>query len=67
MLICAGSLLKAWKECKSHRQKQDLVRKIAIILQGIDVTEAQNLPDKDPEIGDQQWPSWRSVSSWRRN
>ena len=56
--------MQVWKDCKTHQTKQELVHKIALILQGIDVTTAQNLPDKDPEVHDQPI-SLRNLMPWR--
>ena len=59
--VHAGCLLQEWKNCKTHRQKQELARKVAVTLQAFDVTTAQNLPDKDPEVLDQPRFSWRNL------
>ena len=49
MAACAAvSLLHAWQQSKTSKERQKVAKEIAQMLNKITNIEAQNLPNKDP-------------------
>ncbi len=46
----ADTLMQAWIQSTTARQRRDLVSALAQMLQTISQVEAQALPDKDPDV-----------------
>ena len=48
--VHADTLMQAWMQSTTARQQREVVSAVAQTLQTISQTEAQALPDKDPDV-----------------
>ena len=49
-VLHADTLMQAWVQSTTARQQREVVSAVAQTLQTISQAEAQDLPDKDPDV-----------------